>query len=107
MASEKEFLSYVLDSLSAKGIIDLSFRPMMGEYLVYKNGIYFGGVFDNAFLVKKTPSAVKFGLNEVTPYPGAKPMYEVEPESCDVCEIVSCVCADLAKKPKKQKNNRV
>lgn len=103
MASEKEFLNYVLDSLSAKGINDLSFRPMMGEYLIYKSGIYFGGIFDNAFLVKKTISNEKFGLSEITPYPGAKFMYEVEPESGDICEIISNACADFAKKPTKNR----
>ena len=103
MASEKEFLNYVLDALSVKGINDLSFRPMMGEYLIYKNGIYFGGIFDNAFLVKKTISNEKFNLSEITPYPGAKFMYEVEPESGDVCQIISNDCADLAKKTTKDR----
>lgn len=107
MASEKEFLNYVLDALSVKGINDLSFRPMMGEYLIYKNGIYFGGIFDNAFLVKKTISNEKFNLSEITPYPGAKLMYEVEPESVDICEIIANACADLTKKEIKIKNKSI
>ena len=107
MASEKEFLNYVLDSLSTKGINDLSFRPMMGEYLIYKSGIYFGGIFDNAFLIKKTISNEKFGLSEIMPYPGAKFMYEVEPESGDICEIIANACADLTKKPIKIKNKSI
>ena len=51
MATNKSFIEYVADSLKACG--DITYRPMMGEYLVYLNGVYVGGAFDNSFCVKK------------------------------------------------------
>lgn len=53
MASTKDFADYVTETLKLKTSEDYSLRPMMGEYLVYAGGIYFAGVFDNRFLVKK------------------------------------------------------
>lgn len=78
MASSKEYLDYVLDLLS--DIQGITHRKMMGEYLLYLNGTLFGGIYDDRFLIKKTPSLDEFGLAEEIPYSGAKPMYLVESE---------------------------
>ena len=55
MASDKTFLEYVLEQLSE--LDDVTFRSMMGEYILYYRGRIFGGIYDNRFLVKPTPSA--------------------------------------------------
>ena len=51
---------------------------MMGEYLLYFDGVLFGGIYDNRLLVKKTENNAAFGLEEVLPYDSAKPMYLIE-----------------------------
>ena len=56
---------------------------MMGEYILYKDGIIFGGIYDNRFLVKKTKTTENLGLKEQIPYPGAKPMLLVDSEDGD------------------------
>ncbi len=75
MASSKEYRDFILEQLS-----DLSptCRAMMGEYLIYVNGVYFGGIFDDRFLVKKTNTNAKYKLLQELPYDGAKSMYLVE-----------------------------
>ena len=57
MASTKEYLDFVLEQLS--DLDDISFRPMMGEYILYYRGKVFGGIYDDRLLVKPVPSAVK------------------------------------------------
>ncbi len=59
MPSTKEYLSYILDSLSH--IEDITYKKMMGEYLIYYNRKYVAGVFDNRFLVKDVK-----GIEEIT-----------------------------------------
>ncbi|MBO7508552.1 MAG: TfoX/Sxy family protein [Clostridia bacterium] len=76
MASSREFLDFVLEQL--KDVENVSFRPMMGEFLLYSCGILFGGVYDDRLLIKKTKSNARFTLEEQLPYDGAKPMLLVE-----------------------------
>ena len=54
---------------------------MMGEYILYKDEVIFGGIYDNRFLIKKTPSSDCLGLEEVIPYPSSKGMYLLDSES--------------------------
>lgn len=51
---------------------------MMGEYLLYLNGILFGGIYDDRLLVKIVPENEQYKMSESIPYDGAKPMYLVE-----------------------------
>ncbi len=51
---------------------------MMGEYMLYKDDILFGGVYDNRFLTKKTKSLENSGLKEQIPYPSAKSMLLID-----------------------------
>lgn len=53
MASSKEYKDYIVEQLSLLGLIQT--RAMMGEYLLYYQGVYFGGIFDDRFLVKMVP----------------------------------------------------
>ncbi len=72
--SSKEFLDFVLEQLS--DLPDITYRAMMGEYIIYYCGTVIGGIYDNRFLVKPTASAQKILPNAKMeiPYPGGKPM---------------------------------
>lgn len=74
MASSKEFLQFILEQLS--GLDDISYRPMMGEYIIYYRGKIVGGIYDDRLLVKKTKSARELmpAAACVFPYDGAKEM---------------------------------
>ena len=75
MASSKDYKDFILEQLSR---LKPTQRQMMGEYLIYVNGIYFGGVFDDRFMVKITDTNKEYGLVEELPYQNAKPMYLVD-----------------------------
>ena len=94
MASSKEYLTYVLDLLrEVKGI---SYKKMMGEYILYKGDVIFGGVYDDRFLIKITKSSKLLGFSEQIPYPGAKPMLLVDTENAEeIKEIVEKLYTDL------------
>ena len=81
MASSKDYLGYVLELLrETRGI---TYKRMMGEYMLYKEDILFGGVYDNRFLIKKTKSLENSGLKEQIPYPSAKSMLLIDSEDPD------------------------
>lgn len=73
MARTKEYLDFVSEQI--KGI-DVTYKKMMGEYLLYANGVLFGGLYDDRLLIKPTEKARKLlqGAEYVIPYDGAKPM---------------------------------
>lgn len=75
MATTKDFREYVLGQLSI--LENITCRSMMGEYLLYYDGILFGGLYDNRLLVKIVEANHKYNLTEEIPYQGAKPMYGV------------------------------
>ncbi len=56
MASGKNYLDFVLDQLS--GLDGISYRAMMGEYILYFRGKIIGGIYDDRLLVKPVTSAV-------------------------------------------------
>ena len=78
MASSKEYLDFVLEQLS--GLDDVSFKPMMGEYLLYDRGKLFGGIYDDRFLVKHVKAALALlpDAQKEIPYEGAKEMLLVD-----------------------------
>ena len=78
MASSKEYLDFILEQLS--GLKDVTYRPMMGEYIIYYQGKIVGGIYDDRFLVKPTKSAVAMMPNASMelPYKGAKEMLLVD-----------------------------
>ncbi len=81
MASSKDYLLYVLELL--REIDGITYKRMMGEYMLYKDGILFGGIYDNRFLIKKTKSLKNSGLKEQIPYPSAKSMLLIDSEDPD------------------------
>lgn len=74
MASTKEYLDLILENLS--DLEDITYRKMMGEYIIYYRGKIIGGIYDNRLLVKPVKSAVEY-MDEIIyelPYEGAKEM---------------------------------
>ena len=78
MASSKEYLEYLLDQLSS--LTDISYKTMMGEYILYYRGRIVGGIYDDRFLVKPTAAARRLmpDAQRELPYAGAKEMLLVE-----------------------------
>lgn len=78
MASSKEYLVFILEQLSE--LEDISYRAMMGEYILYYEGKVIGGIYDDRFLVKVTKSSrEKMPDAELElPYEGAKEMLLVD-----------------------------
>lgn len=94
MASSKDYLLYVLELL--REVSDITYKKMMGEYMLYKNGILFGGIYDNRFFIKKTTSLESGGLKEQIPYPSAKPMLLIDSEDPDeIKELILIAINDL------------
>ena len=94
MASNKDYLVFVLELLRETD--GVTYKKMMGEYILYKDGIIFGGIYDNRFLIKKTKTFEKSGLKEQIPYPTGSPMYLIDSEDPDeIKEIVEQVVNDL------------
>lgn len=86
MASTKEYRDYVLEELSL--LNNITYKPMMGEYLFYYNNVLFGGVYDDRLLVKKTDSNAKYNMEESIPYKGAKSMYLVDTDDRDILKDI-------------------
>lgn len=76
MSSSKTYRDFVLEQLSL--LDNLTCKSMMGEFLLYYNGILFGGIYDDRLLVKAVENNKKYGMQEVIPYKNAKPMYLVD-----------------------------
>lgn len=78
MASSKEYLDFILEQLS---LLDgITWRGMMGEYIIYYQGKIIGGIYDDRFLVKPTKSALAMmpEAEREIPYEGAKEMLLVD-----------------------------
>ncbi|MBR6917707.1 MAG: competence protein TfoX [Clostridia bacterium] len=104
MASSKEYLDFIMDQLSSAR--DVSYRAMMGEYVVYFRDKVIGGVYDNRFLVKRTAAGEKLmpGAVEEIPYDGAKPMLLVEDlEDKELLAFLLEAMYDELPAPKKKK----
>lgn len=74
MASDKEYLEFILQQLS--DLEEITYKAMMGEYIICYKGKIMGGIYDNRFLVKPVKAAVSLmpdGAYEL-PYEGAKEM---------------------------------
>ena len=78
MASSKEYLDFILEQLSGRD--EISYRAMMGEYIIYYRGKIVGGIYDDRFLVKPTKSAREKmpDADLELPYEGAKEMLLVD-----------------------------
>lgn len=77
MASSKSYLNFILNQLSE--LENITYRAMMGEYIIYYNGKIIGGVYDDRLLVKSIRSALAYmkNIEYEKPYDGAKEMLMV------------------------------
>lgn len=100
MATSKEFFGYVSELLNFEGV---TFRAMMGEYIIYFDGTVVGGIYDDRILIKITESSqiLLFGSPKELPYNGAKEMLLVSEENRDfLLFLLKAVRADLTKSDK-------
>lgn len=78
MASSKEYLKFILDQLS--DLEEISYRAMMGEFIIYYRGKMVGGIYDDRLLVKPVKAAIGYmpTVQYELPYEGAKEMLLVD-----------------------------
>lgn len=97
MPSTKGYMDFVMDQLS--DVNDVSYRAMMGEYVIYYRGKVVAGVYDDRFLVKPTTGAKAMLPNAPMeiPYPGGKPMIMVDDiENRELlCDVFNVIYTDL------------
>ena len=104
MASSKEYLDYILEQLS--GLDGITWRAMMGEYILYYQGKIVGGIYDDRFLVKPTKSAKRL-IPEAPlelPYEGAKELLLVDNvDDREFLQVLLNTMADELPAPKKKR----
>ena len=93
MATNPCYKDFIVNQLSL--LDNITYKPMMGEYLLYYNGILFGGIYDDRFLVKKVENNKKYNMEEVIPYISVKTMYLIE--DVDNMEIIKDIVIDTCK----------
>jgi TfoX/Sxy family transcriptional regulator of competence genes len=76
VATTKDYRDFILEQLNL--LDNITCKSMMGEYLLYYNGILFGGIYDDRLLVEIVDSNKKYNMQESIPYENAKPMYLVD-----------------------------
>ena len=103
MASSREYLDFILEQ--AERVEGLTFRAMMGEFILYVQGKIVGGIYDDRLLVKPTPAAKRLmpDAPRELPYEGAKAMLLVEhvDDREFLGALLTAVAADLPA-PKKR-----
>ena len=104
MASSKEYLNFILEQLS--GMEGISYRAMMGEFIIYYNGKIVGGIYDDRFLVKpvKAAMAMLSDAKMELPYEGGKGMLLVEDvDNREFLEKMFTAIYEELPEPKKKK----
>ena len=104
MASSREYLDFILEQLS--GLENVTWKAMMGEYILYLRGRIVGGIYDDRFLVKPTKSAVAMmpEADRELPYEGAKEMLLVDNvDNREFLEELLTAMYDELPAPKKKK----
>ena len=109
MASSKEYLHFILEQLSDLDAV--SYRSMMGEFILYYHGKIVGGIYDDRLLVKKTRSALEFMPEAISelPYEGAKEMLLVDEidSKAFLTKLFEAMYDELPLPKQKRKNNGV
>ncbi|MBR5503760.1 MAG: TfoX/Sxy family protein [Methanobrevibacter sp.] len=105
MASSKEYLEYIMEQLS--DLDEITYRAMMGEYIIYYRGKIIGGIYDDRFLIKPVKSAMAMmpDADMELPYEGAKEMVLVnDVEDRDFLkELLEAMYEELPAPRKKRK----
>ena len=93
MATTKYYRDFILEQLSL--LDNITCKSMMGEYLLYYNGVLFGGIYDDRLLVKIVDNNKKYNMQESIPYESAKPMFLVD--DVDNKEVLRDIVLDTYK----------
>lgn len=95
MATTKEYKDFIIEQLDL--LENITYKPMMGEYLLYYNNLLFGGIYDNRLLIKVVNSNEKYNMNKQIPYDGAKAMYLINDvdNKEELKKIIIETCKDL------------
>ena len=103
MASSKEYLDFILEQLS--GLENVTWKAMMGEYIIYWRGKIVGGIYDDRFLVKPTKSAITMmpDAERELPYEGAKEMLLADVDNREFLEELLEAMYDELPAPKQKK----
>ncbi len=104
MASSKNYLDYILEQLSE--LDDITYRAMMGEFIIYYRGKIVGGIYDDRLLVKPVKAAISYmpDATHELPYEGAKEMLLVDNvDSKEYLSKLFDVMYDELPAPKKKK----
>ena len=103
MASSREYLDFILEQLS--GLENVTWKAMMGEYIIYWRGKIVGGIYDDRFLVKPTKSAVAMmpDAERELPYEGAKEMMLADVDNREFLQELLEAMYDELPAPKQKK----
>lgn len=104
MATSKDYLTFVLDQLS--GLQEISYRAMMGEYVLYYRGKVIGGIYDDRVLLKPTKAAeaVIPDAERDIPYDGAKEMLLVDVDDKEtLTQLIEAMYPELPEPKKRSK----
>ena len=93
MATTKDYRDFILEQLNL--LDNITCKSMMGEYLLYYNGLLFGGIYDDRLLIKIVDNNKKYNMQESIPYESAKPMYLVY--DVDNQEVLKDIVLDTCK----------
>ena len=105
MASSRDFLNFILEQLS--DLDEITYKPMMGEFMLYYRGKLVGGIYDDSLLIKPVKSAIGY-MPQATyslPYEGAKEMLLVDnvDDKEYLCGLFDAMFADLPASKSKKK----
>lgn len=109
MASTKEYLSFILEQLSE--LNEITYRAMMGEYIIYYQKKIIGGIYDDRLLVKPVQVAKEL-MPEASyelPYEGAKEMLLVQNvnDKCFLQNLFESMYDELPENSKKKWFNNI
>lgn len=108
MATNKEFVDFVLDQIENVG--EISAKKMFGEYGLFADGKIFALICDNKLFVKPTEAGRIFikDVVEAPPYKGAKLSFLIGDKLEDrdwISNLVRITLKELPEpKPKKKKS---
>ena len=103
MASSREYLDFILEQLS--GLEKVTWKAMMGEYIIYWRGKIIGGIYDDRFMVKPTKSAIAMmpDAERELPYEGAKEMLLADVDNREFLKELLEAMYDELPAPKQKK----
>ncbi|WP_445192611.1 TfoX/Sxy family protein [Sphingomonas sp. Tas61C01] len=89
MATARTTVDYIVDQIGDAGLV--AAKPMFGEFGLYCDGKMIAIIADEQLFVKPTEGGRLWaaGVDEASPYPGAKPCLLIEPDRWDDREWMS------------------